>query len=344
MSEIGNNLKRARYIKNMSLRDVGYSLNISAMTVSKYEKGIIIPDSKRLIEFAKLYQVKVRDLLQSKELPKMSFNSFRKKKRLTGKRLDVLKNMILNKVRDYLEVLNLNQYNPKKLIKFKCNNLEDAEEIARKYREIINISVIQPISDLISILENLGIMIIQIKDVNNYIKDFDGFSEVVNNIPFIVLLDNIKDGARQRFTIAHELGHLVMDIADGLDAEKMCHRFASAFLMPRESVINEFGSFRKGITLFELKAFKEEYKVSYTAIIYRLKDLNVISEYLYKMLSIEINTVITKNDPEPIKPEYSNQFKKLVYQLDSKNIISLNKACELLGVSAYEYNSENYNY
>ena len=152
MSEIGNNLKRARYIKNMSLRDVGYSLNISAMTVSKYEKGIIIPDSKRLIEFAKLYQVKVRDLLQSKELPKMSFNSFRKKKRLTGKRLDVLKNMILNKVRDYLEVLNLNQYNPKKLIKFKCNNLEDAEEIARKYREIINISVIQPISDLISIL------------------------------------------------------------------------------------------------------------------------------------------------------------------------------------------------
>ena len=30
--------------------------------------------------------------------------------------------------------------------------------------------------------------------------------------------------------------------------------------------------------------------------------------------------------------------------LDSKNIISLNKACELLGLSAYEYNRENYNY
>ena len=311
MSEIGNNLKRARLIKNMSLRDVGYNLNISATAVSKYENGIIVPDSKRLIEFANLYQVKVRDLLQSKELPKMSFNSFRKKKKLT---------------------------------KFKCNSIEDAEEIARKYRKIINISVIQPISDLISILENLGIMIIQIVDVNNYIEEFDGFSEVVNNIPFIVLLDNIKDGARQRFTIAHELGHLVMDIADDLDAEKMCHRFASAFLMPKESVINEFGNFRKGISFFELKAFKEEYKVSYAAIIYRLKDLNIISEYVYKMLSIEINTTITKNDPEPIEPEHSNQFKKMVYQLDSKNIISLNKACELLGVSAYEYNSENYNY
>ena len=95
MSEIGNNLKRARLINNMSLRDVGYNLNISATAVSKYEKGIIVPDSKRLIEFANLYQVKVRDLLQSKELPKMSFNSFRKKKRLTGNRLDILKNIIL---------------------------------------------------------------------------------------------------------------------------------------------------------------------------------------------------------------------------------------------------------
>ena len=327
MSEIGNNLKRARLIKNMSLREVGYNLNISATAVSKYEKGIIMPDSKRLIEFANLYQVKVRDLLQSKKLPKMSFNSFRKKKSLTGKRLEILKNIILNRVRDYLEVLNLTQYNPIKLTKFKCNSIEDAEAIAKKYRKIINISAIQPISDLISILENLGIMIIQIVDVNNYIKDFDGLSEIVDDIPFIVLLDNIKDGARQRFTIAHELGHLVMDIADELDAEKMCHRFASAFLMPRESIINEFGNFRKNISLFELKTFKEEYKVSYAAIIYRLKDLNIISEYLYKRLSIEINTTITKNDPEPIRPECSNQFKKLVNELEEKNIISLNKAC-----------------
>ncbi len=344
MSEIGNNLKRARLIKNLSLREVAQRLNVSPTAVSKYENGIIIPDSKRLIEFANLYEVKVRTLLQSKELPKMNFNSFRKKKRLIGKRLEILKSIILNKVRDYLEVLNLNQYIPIKLVKFKCNSVEDAEAIARKYREIINFSVIQPISNLISVLENLGIMIIQIADVNNYIKDFDGLSEVVNNVPFIVLLNNIKDGARQRFTIAHELGHLVMDVSDNLDAEKMCHRFASAFLMPKESVINEFGSFRKNISLFELKAFKEEYRVSYAAIIYRLKDLNIISEYLYKKLSIEISTIITKNDPEPIEVEYSNQFKKLVYQLDSKNIISLNKACELLGVSAYEYNSENYNY
>ena len=45
-----------------------------------------------------------------------------------------------------------------------------------------------------------------------------------------------------------------------------------------------------------------------------------------------------------IKPEDSYQFKKLVYKLEIDNIISLNRACELLGVSADDYYSENNNY
>ena len=76
---------------------------------------------------------------------------------------------------------------------------------------IFNITL-QPISDLINILENLGIIIIQIENPDNRFCDFDGLSEYVNNVPVIVLLNGISDGARQRFTIAHELGHLVLNI------------------------------------------------------------------------------------------------------------------------------------
>ena len=44
---------------------------------------------------------------------------------------------------------------------------------------------------------------------------------------------------RQRFTLAHELGHLMLEgrLADGLDEEKACNRFAGAFLAPRVAVI-----------------------------------------------------------------------------------------------------------
>ena len=131
---------------------------------------------------------------------------------------------------------------------------------------------------------------------------------------------------------------------EDIDQEKMCHCFASAFLMPKDAIESEFGSFRVKISFCELEAFKQEYKVSYAAILYRLKDLNIINDHLYKKLSIYISKNIGKNDPNPIIPEISCGFKRIVHKLKANGIITLNKACELLGVSADEYNREDYSY
>lgn len=347
MDGIGNNLKRIRLLKNLSLKDAGNLLNMTATAISKYEKGKILPDSKKLIDFANAYNVKSIELLKVYNAPKMKFTSFRKKKRLTGQNLELLEELIQDEVYKYLEIIEMNNIDTDniKLKKYSCNNLEDVEKAANDFRNYIKISNKQPISDLINILENLGIIIIQIKNPNNRFDDFDGLSEIVNNIPVIVLLDDIKDGARQRFTIAHELGHLILNINnDELDEEKLCNRFASALLMPKEAITNEFGYSRRNINFFELTAFKNEFKVSYTTIIYRLKDLNIISEYLYKKLSIFLSQRIGKNDPKPIPPEISFQFKKIVYKLEADEIISVNKACELLGFTIDEYNNEDNNY
>lgn len=347
MNEIGKNLKRIRLLKNLSLKDAGNLINMTATAISKYEKGEILPDSKKLIDFANAYKVKSIDLLKVYNAPKMKFTSFRKKKRLTGQNLELLEELIQNEVAKYLEIIEMNNIdtNNIKLKKYPCNSFDEAEKVANDFRNYIKISNKQPISDLINLLENLGIIIIQIKNPDNRFDDFDGLSEIVNNVPVIVLLDGIKDGARQRFTIAHELGHLILNINnEEADEEKLCNRFASALLMPKEAVINELGISRGNINFFELTAFKNEFKVSYTAIIYRLKDLNVISEYLYKKLSIFLSQRIGKNDPNPIHPEISYQFKRIVCKLEADQIISLNKACELLGVTVDEYNSEDNNY
>ncbi len=347
MHGIGNNLKKIRLLKNLSLKEAGNLLNMSATAILKYEKEEILPDSKKIIEFANAYKVKSVDLLKIYDAPKMKFTSFRKKKRLKGQNLKLLEEIIQDEVAKYFEVIEMNSIEEKniKLKKYLCNNLEDAEKAANDFRKFIGISTKQPISDLINILENLGIIIIQVKNPDNRFNDFDGLGEIVNNIPIIVILDGIKDGARQRFTIAHELGHLLLNINnEELDEEKLCNRFASALLMPKDAVINEFGISRGNISFFELITFKKEFKVSYTAIIYRLKDLNIISEYLYKKLSIFLSQQVGKNDKDPIQPETSFQFKKIVHKLETDEIISLNKACELLGITIDEYNNEDNNY
>ena len=347
MNEIGRNLKKIRLLKNLSLKEAGKLLNMSSTAISKYEKGDIVPNSSKLIEFANAYKVKTIDLIKVYKTPKMKFTSFRKKKRLAGGNLELLKQLILEEVSKYLEVLDLSNVNSNtfKLKKYSCNDFNDAEKAAEKFRNFIEISNKQPISDLINILENLGIIIIQVKNYDNRFSDFDGLSEIVEGVPVIVLLDGITDGARQRFTIAHELGHLILDIKnERIDSEKLANRFASALLIPKEAIINEFGSLRKKISFYELNAFKNEYKVSYAAIVYRLKDLNIINEYLYKKLNIFISKNIGKNDPNPIIPEISYGFKRIVHKLKVNDIITLNKACELLGVSADEYNREDYSY
>ncbi len=347
MSEIGKNLKRVRLLKKLSLKNAGELLNMSATAVSKYEKGEIEPNSQKLIEFANAYGVKVLDLLKQYKAPEMKFNAFRKKQRLKGQNLELLKEIIQNKVSDYLEVIKLDELNLQdmKIKKYDCNTYDDAEKAAEKFRDDYNLSINQPISDLISILENLGIIIIQIDNPDNRFSDFDGLSEIVDDIPIIVLLKD-SDGARQRFTIAHELGHLVLNILDNnLNEEKLCNKFAGALLMPKVAVINEFGEFRHSISYYELKVFKLEYKVSMSAIVYRLKELNIISEYLFRKINISFSSMgIRKQEPDLIDAENSYQFNRLVHKLEVDNIISLNKACELLGMSIVDYNNEDNNY
>lgn len=347
MMEVGKNLKRIRLLKNLSLKDAGLLLNMSAPAVSKYEKGEIHPNSQKLIEFANAYGVKVLDLLKSYNTPEMKFNAFRKRQRLQGENLELLKEIIQNKVADYLEVIELNEIKTSnsKIKKYTCNNDNDAELAAEEFRKNYKLSINQPIPDLINMLENIGILIIEIDNTAGRFSDFDGLSEVVKDIPLIVLLNDI-DGERQRFTIAHELGHLVLNIKDeNLNEEKMCNKFASSLLMPKDAVINEFGTSRNNISFYELRAFKKEYKVSMAATVYRLKELNIISEYLFKKINISFSSKgYKKHEPDPIDPEKSYQFKRLVHKLEVDNIISLNRACELLGITIDEYNNEDNNY
>ena len=319
MNEIGRNLKRIRLLKNLSLEKAGNLLNMSAPAIAKYEKGQIVPNSEKLIEFANAYSVKVLDLLKTHSAPEMKFNAFRKRQRLQGQNLELLKEIIQNKVSDYLEVIELNklEINSSKIKKYVCNNSDEAELAALEFR----------------------------KDYKLSINQLDGLSEIVNNVPIIVLLKGI-DGERQRFTIAHELGHLVLNIKDdNLDEEKLCNKFASALLIPKEAIINEFGISRNNISFYELRAFKQEYKVSMAAIVYRLKELGIIKEHLFKKINISFSANgLKKHEPYPIDPEESYQLNRIVHKLEVDKIISLNRACELLDITLDEYNNEDNNY
>lgn len=109
----------------------------------------------------------------------------------------------------------------------------EAEYAARGLREYWGLGV-DPIPNLVELLEGRGIKVLAI-DLTN----IDGLTARArrgdrNPVPVIVV--NRRDwGERQRFTVAHELGHMALNVAPHVDEEKAAHRFAGAFLMPRSA-------------------------------------------------------------------------------------------------------------
>ncbi|MFN4032832.1 MAG: ImmA/IrrE family metallo-endopeptidase [Fimbriimonadales bacterium] len=115
-------------------------------------------------------------------------------------------------------------------------------------------------------------------------------------------------GERQRLSVAHELGHLTLKLEDEADAEKLAFRFAIAFLFPKPTLLQEIGRRRVRISLDELLLLKQRYGVSLQAILYALKDWEVITPacYTFWMRQIGRNGWRTA-EPEALPEETSGR-------------------------------------
>ena len=117
---------------------------------------------------------------------------------------------------------------------------------------------------------------------------------------------------RQRLSLAHEIGHLVMDtsaIADSKIEEKLAYRFAAALLVPADHARKELGNSRSRLEWGEIGVLKRKYGFSISAWIRRAYDLAIISEHYYKDLNIGISQrgwrkkepIEYRGDEEPVR-------------------------------------------
>jgi hypothetical protein len=112
-------------------------------------------------------------------------------------------------------------------------------------------------------------------------EDMDAFSAWHAKRPIVFLIDHKGSTSRLRFGAAHELGHLVMHadvVAGSPELERQANRFASAFLLPRETFLPECPRRLNWPHFYELK---RRWKVSVAALVRRAYDLECISEASY---------------------------------------------------------------
>ena len=135
-----------------------------------------------------------------------------------------------------------------------------------------------PIENMVELLEDAGIAIMPIDFGTDAV---DGFTLITPRSLPIIFINKAMSGDRQRFTLAHELGHIVMHQVPSPDVENEANGFASEFLMPSD----EIKSSLRNLDISKAAALKPYWKVSMGALIFRAANLNTItpnqSRYLW---------------------------------------------------------------
>lgn len=160
-------------------------------------------------------------------------------------------------------------------------------EIATFTRKNFRIPADEPIHDIFRIIENKGVVIYEM-DVN---EKFDGISMFTKKgIPVIVVNKKMSND-RKRFTLAHELGHLIMHcstdfpIPEHRDKEQEANEFASEFLMPTKAIRSSL----EGLMYRDLHSLKKYWLTSKSSIVRRAYDLNAINRERYQFFNIELS-------------------------------------------------------
>lgn len=165
------------------------------------------------------------------------------------------------------------------------------EEIAKYTRKLIGLNKREPVLNIFHLLESNGIIVIEFDDV---IEKFDGVSLMTDKGTPIIIINKNFSNDRKRFTIAHELGHILMHITgdfpipkhrDEKRKEIEANRFASEFLMPEEEIKKSL----IGLSLYDLAPLKKYWHTSKQSIIRRAKDLKAISDNNYTYFMIELS-------------------------------------------------------
>lgn len=280
-------LVEARLVNGYTQEELGYLLNKSKATISKWENGNVAPDTQAIITLSEKLNLPINwftlpDFESENSLYQYRSNSNATKglREYARIRLKWLRE-ISSTLEEWIEFPDLNL--PKSPNRLAAINLTDGdiEKYALSLRQTWQLGE-RPIEDLIGTAESNGIIVTR-EPVG--LDGMDGVSCWFEDRPYIWIIADKDNYYRNRFDVAHELGHIVLhrhllpeDCLDDKrkykEVERQAHLFASHLLMPRRP----FSLSYRSVTLDNLLIEKKHWGVSVAALIMQYYNLGIITE------------------------------------------------------------------
>lgn len=293
-------------------------LKIEQGTLSKLENGVL-PTSVTLLEkISSTLKFPPEFFLQTKNTDRVK-GHYRKKVSIPQRELKQQSALMTIAETAILKLLESVEIPAPQIPKWDVTSDGSPAEAAKYARNFWKITKGRIVS-LSKVFENNGILIIPLD-----LGSLDGLSTYFETHIPVLFLNRQRPGDRQRFTLAHELGHLVMHfgqkISEDRDIEEEANKFASEFLLP-ESEIKPMLPAR--LSLERLSELKSYWFVSMQAILRRAFDLNKITydQYGYTMrkmsamgLRTNEKTFVPQEQPSLLKEMLDAHVEELNYSL-----------------------------
>jgi Zn-dependent peptidase ImmA (M78 family)/transcriptional regulator with XRE-family HTH domain len=340
----GTRLKLARKMAGFSLQELADALEnkVTKQSLNKYEMGLMNPSGDVMVAISGTLKVKPDYFLKRKQI-ELGEILFRKKASLPKRNEE----SIVEKVRDYVEryleienIVGVNVEFKNPLKNYTISTKKEVELAAIKLRKEWDLGT-DPIPNIIEMLELKGIKVLLMDEVD----EIDGLAVFTSTkIPIVMVNTRNKPIERIRFTIIHELAHLLLNLEKTVldnprEVEIYCHLFSSCFLLPSEMLIKLIGSTKRNyIYINEIISIKEYFGISLRAIVHRLRELEIIVDSYYQRWMIYMSkTFGQKEEPGKYKgEEKSRNFDQLVNRALAEELISLSKAAAIWNISINE--------
>ena len=330
----------ARDSRGITQTELAQRIGVKQGTISKYEAGLLDPPDQFINELSGVLGYAVDFFFQFGRPYGMPPFHYRRRKKLGARALSkIIAEMNIRRIHLSILLQSYDSDSSKTIPEIDRDeyrgshgNAFSVEDAARHLRErwLVGDGPIDNVTDLI---EDNGGFVISCDFESDLI---DAVSQRIDGMPVLFFVNMNAPADRIRYTLCHELGHMVLHTTTVLDDDEMeveADRFAGAFLLPATELRSQLHYF----DLRQVANLKRYWKVSMAAIAMRAFHLGFITPHQKKMFFIQMSKLGYRNSEpqEPLK-EFPKRVSRIIAYFVSVLGYSKTELADILFVSEKE--------
>lgn len=327
----------ARESRGMSQKDVAEKMGMTPTNLSKIERGDVKLSPENLARIGEVTGYPVSFFLQPGGVSPETW-VWRKRKKVAQNILTYIHARVNIHRFQIHTITNELGLKPPKLPLMNISPSFSAEDAARALRKAWDIPG-GSIANLTSIAEAHGIPVWSFSFGTDRMDS--GVVHTTEHFP-VICINSDHPGDRQRWSLAYQLGHLLMHVFNPVGEERdpghEANLFAAELLIPEATYKQDLEG--KTVTMNLLRELKRKWKMSMISLLYRADNLGCVSEYFMRNLIQQFHeTKMIRHEPTELEvpAEQPKLIKSWVGKIRKRKGLDTEGMAALLHLRPEEY-------